>query len=894
MKSDTMLSDFLLRMLKLKKGVLMVRENQEKTVENASHEAEKHYFAFISYTRSDLSAAQFVQRTLEHFRYPRDSIRKEYHPDDREYVREIFLDKTGLSGRGSLFERRLEAALANSRYLIVICSRRAAQKKSDPRERHYVEWEIQTFLKQHGNDASRIIPVILDGEPTQKDDSCLPEPLRTDEFTSRNLPDMRPQMYQAGKQGGRRSSRQSAIVTLLSYVFNVERSIIFDRFAAERAKVRARIAVGTMAGLLVVGLLAAWGVIEKRHAADKEAERHLVESIATIERGSHEVFPETGLALAHLARAGRLSSAREYLLNQLVQRSWIVPARKRGVTDADRAALMAKQTMDCIKCPKDFPFAYSLGNGLLAAYTRIAASKDGRGQEVWHIGENSADGFWAADGIVSPAGLTLLVQRMPRNGHPDFELAAFNPFTGQQLWSRDIPCHTRLCGFSHDGNRLALLSPLGMVRVLNALTGESEFEAYNAGADALDVSFADNDNGLVIVCKGYALECNFVKNMGEFPFRPTGYPIVSHTLSKDGKSITLEMNTGGTFGFADTYDVRTFERLSRVDLTNAVVRMVPKAKEATSRDGSYHVKVADRMMPNAIRLSECHSKSSSGRLLHFPSEVMNLSFVRLGGKEYLMVLGAARLSATIKNTAFYAIVEPDTGRTILMRQGLPNQIDTAFPLGDNTLLLSGVNNTECRLAVLPFMSNMTGAFGFEAVCRLLGGQNLDENDMQSIQATTITDTKVEGIWARFIEFAGLDASERTISFVSNMPFRRILDGESDKDSEWRDTVLSVVPGHPLAWEDGWIGDLRRIYHANYAYAHKDLTPHRVDMTLAGMGAAEWRDALADDPQVRYYANMITKYMLKRHPSDVQIKKCRSRYENIFDQEKHESNRDNTP
>ena len=114
----------------------MANEKPEENGEISHLDAEKHYFAFISYTSSDLPAAQFVQRTLEHFRYPHDSIRKEYHPDDRKYVREVFLDKTSLSGRGPLFERRLEEALACSRYLIVICSRRVARRKSDPRDRH--------------------------------------------------------------------------------------------------------------------------------------------------------------------------------------------------------------------------------------------------------------------------------------------------------------------------------------------------------------------------------------------------------------------------------------------------------------------------------------------------------------------------------------------------------------------------------------------------------------------------------------------------------------------------------------------------------------------------------------------------------------------------------------
>ncbi len=861
----------------------MAKEKKVGKGENLPSDAEKRYFAFISYTRSDLAAAQFVQRALEHFRYPRDSIRKEYHPDDREYVREIFLDKTGLSGRGPQFERRLEAALACSRYLIVICSRRAAQKKSAPRERHYVEWEVKTFLKYHGNDSSRIIPMILDGEPNQKDDSCLPEPLRTDEITSRNLPDMRPQMRGTGRLGSRRSNWQSAIVTLLSYVFNVERSIIFDRFAAERAKTRARIAVGVMSGVLLAAVLAAWGIVEQRRAADQKAERHLVEAIGLMERGAHELFPETGLALAHLSRANRLPLANEYLLNQLMQRSWIVPVRKRPATDKDMQTFMAKNTMERIAAPKEFPLVYRLGNGELTAYHRVIAAEDGTGQEAWRVGEKSADGFWGMSGTVSPSGRSLIVLRLPRNGHPQYEIVSFNPFTGQRMWGRDVSHPVRFCGFSGDGNRVAVLSPLGAVRILNALTGEPEFEPFDAGSDVLDASFANDDNGLVLVGKKNVLECNLVKNMVEFPFRPTGYPIVAHSLSADGKTVTLEMNTGGTFGFADTYDLRTFKRLRRVDLTNVVAKASANAKseEATSGDGRFRAKVAESGMRNAVRLSDTFPRGKSrSRLLQFPSEVKNISFMQFGEKECLLVLGGAVLSATINDAAFYAMVDTETGRLVRLRQGLSGQLDMSFRLEEDLLLLAGQSNTEFLLTFLPALDEHVGQ-GAGAVCRLLGGLELDDADMPIARIATLDEVTAQGVFERFCDFCRQDAASRTISFVSDAPFQRFLEmGEGDR--KWCETVLSVVPGHPAAWADGWIGDLRSIYCANYAYAHKNLTPHRVDMALAGMGAAEWRDALADDPQVRYYADMITKYMLKRHPSNAQVKEIRTSYENIFD------------
>ena len=707
---------------------------------------------------------------------------------------------------------------------------------------------------------------------------------------------MRPQIRGTGRLGSRRSNWQSAIVTLLSYVFNVERSIIFDRFAAERAKTRARIAVGVMSSVLIAAVLAAWGIVEQRRAADQKAERHLVEAIGLMERGAHELFPETGLALAHLSRANRLPIANEYLLNQLMQRSWIVPVRKRSATDKDMQAFMAKNAMERIAVPKDFPLVYRLGYGELTAYHRVLAAKDGIGQEAWRVGEKSADGFWGMSGTVSPSGCSLIMLRSPRNGHPQYEIISFNPFTGQRMWGRDVSHPVRFCGFSGDGSRVAVLSPLGAVRILNALTGESEFEPFDAGSDVLDASFADDDNGLLLVGKKDVLECNLVKNMVEFPFRPTGYPIVAHSLSADGKTITLEMSTGGTFGFADTYDCRTFERLRRIDLTNAVVRTVAKAEGAASGEGRFRAKVAGREMRNSVRIFDMLSRAASGRLLQFPSEVKNISFMQLGGKEYLLVLGGATMSATIKNTAFYAVVEPGTGRIVRLRQGLPNQLDTVLPLGGNSMLFSGQNSDECRIAVLPCSPDGIDRLGLSAICRLLGGMELDDMDMPVAGIVTLDEITAPGVLARFIEFCRRSAEERTISFVSDMPFRQLLNEETGGDGrksmnidrEMRDVVLSVVPGHPLAWEDGWIGDLRRIYHANYAYAHKDLTPHRVVMALAGMGAAEWRDALADDPQVRYYADMITKHMLKRHPSDVLIKESRTSYENIFSDETQES------
>ncbi len=843
--------------------------------------AEERYFAFISYNRSDLSAAQFVQRTLEHFRYPHDSIKREYHPEDKEYVRKIFLDKTDLSGQGEQFERRLESALANSRYLIVICSPRAAQKRLNPGERHYVEWEIATFLRYHGNGAeSRIIPVILEGEPDKKENSCLPEPLRTDEFTARNLPDMRPQ---PGGGGGKRGNWQSAIVTLLSYVFNVERSIIFDRFAAERAKTRARIAVGVMSGVLLAAVMSAWGIVEQRRAADQKAERHLVEAIRHLERPKEDgTFLDTGLGLAHLAQAARLPAAHDYLLNQLMQRSWIVPVKERAETPGEQGAFLAN-AVDIsarISCPADFPLAYRIGEGVLSAHERVAASKDGLGKEVWHIGERTADGFWSIDGKVSPTGRSLVMVQSPGIGRPHVDIVAFNPFTGQRLWSRRTEPNVRLCAFSGDGNRLALLSPLGSVSILDAMTGEYEFETYEAGECAADISFAPDDNGILIrTVRGRVVECRLVKNLVEFSFRPTGYPIVAHALSQDGRRITFSMSTGGRFGVADTYDTRTFERLSRVDLTNAVARPVPRdATDAKSMTGRFRATSA-KNAPNSVTISDNASKSGSGRLMKFPNRVKRLLFAEAGGQEYLLVLGGSMV-ASAGNAEFYAIVEPETGRIVRMRTGLPEQLDTAFVLGGD-IVFSGVTSAECRLTVLPASRAQSDKIGFEAICSLLSGMVLDDAGVPSHKMLVAGDVEASGIWRRFMDFVESEAGERKISFVSEIPFSRLFDNTSDMNVEWRKSILSVIPGELTATECGWWGDLQRIAQKNYAYRHPDLSRTQVEMHFARLDRDEKDEALQNDPQVRYYADKITKLMLDRHPDAEPAKNLRRTFDNLF-------------
>ncbi len=111
------------------------------------------YDAFICYRHGELdsAAARVLQAKLEHFRAPR-GISEKKHP-----IQRVFLDEGELSSCAD-FGEQIEYALKNAEWLIVVCS---TQTPGSP----WVDLEIKTFLKYH--DASRILALLIDGEPEE-------------------------------------------------------------------------------------------------------------------------------------------------------------------------------------------------------------------------------------------------------------------------------------------------------------------------------------------------------------------------------------------------------------------------------------------------------------------------------------------------------------------------------------------------------------------------------------------------------------------------------------------------------------------------------------------------------------------------------------------------------
>lgn len=125
------------------------------------------YFAFLSFQSADSKEALRMQRALETYRLPYTVSKKHGLP---RRIGQCFCYLTDISLREELMHE-LEARLAESKYLIVLCSPRSAKSS-------FVNGGIERFIELGRRD--RIIPLIVDGIPYSGDPNteCYPEALR--------------------------------------------------------------------------------------------------------------------------------------------------------------------------------------------------------------------------------------------------------------------------------------------------------------------------------------------------------------------------------------------------------------------------------------------------------------------------------------------------------------------------------------------------------------------------------------------------------------------------------------------------------------------------------------------------------------------------------------------
>jgi hypothetical protein len=136
----------------------------------ASQIDEFKYWAFISYCHRDKQWGDWLHRSLETYRVPKRLVGQ----PNRDGIRPrrlfpVFRDREELPVSADLGSR-VHQALAESRYLVVVCSPNAAKSL-------WVNQEIKLFKSLGRED--RVLTLIVSGEPHASDPSkeCFPEAL---------------------------------------------------------------------------------------------------------------------------------------------------------------------------------------------------------------------------------------------------------------------------------------------------------------------------------------------------------------------------------------------------------------------------------------------------------------------------------------------------------------------------------------------------------------------------------------------------------------------------------------------------------------------------------------------------------------------------------------------
>lgn len=215
---------------------------QEKA---AAPEDSYKYWAFISYSHSDEEWAQWLHKSFETYKVPKKLVgRQTTLGTVPRRVFPVFRDRDELPGASDL-GGNIRQALSQSRFIVVICSPKAAISK-------WVNEEIKGFKSLDRE--QRVLCLIVDGEPNAKPDSgqleCFPPAVRFRVNSNRELTEEPTEPIAADARKGK-DGRANAKLKLLSGILNVGYDELKQREKQRQFYRKLRIAAGLVAFVLV-------------------------------------------------------------------------------------------------------------------------------------------------------------------------------------------------------------------------------------------------------------------------------------------------------------------------------------------------------------------------------------------------------------------------------------------------------------------------------------------------------------------------------------------------------------------------------------------------------------------------------------------------------------------
>lgn len=224
-----------------------------------------HYYAFLSYSHKDEELAGWLHRELEQFRVPPALAGK---LTDNGVVpsrlRPIFRDRHELAAASDL-GMEIQAALASSQYLIVLCSPDAAKS-------HWTNAEIEVFKKSRPEGC--VLAAIVGGDPFASDvpgreeEECFPPALR-EKYDRRGRPTGKRAEPLAADLRDSGDGRRMGFLKLVAGMLGVGLDELVQRETTRRQRRLAYLTAASLAGMAVASGLAITAIQARDAARDQ-------------------------------------------------------------------------------------------------------------------------------------------------------------------------------------------------------------------------------------------------------------------------------------------------------------------------------------------------------------------------------------------------------------------------------------------------------------------------------------------------------------------------------------------------------------------------------------------------------------------------------------------------